>query len=77
MCSEQIIICMERKAINRLKEVLIEQGRSGKWLSIQLGKDPATVSQWCTNRVQPSLETLDKIAEILGIDRRDLINKSK
>lgn len=68
---------MERKAINRLKEVLIEQGRSGKWLSIQLGKDPATVSQWCTNRVQPSLETLDKIAEILGIDRRDLINKSK
>lgn len=73
----QIIICMGRKEINRLKEILIEQGRSGKWLAMQLGKDPATVSQWCTNRIQPSLEMLDKIATLLSIDRRDLINKSK
>ena len=39
---------MTRKEINRLKAILIEQGRSGKWLAMQLGKDPATVSQWCT-----------------------------
>lgn len=68
---------MKRKEINRLKEILIEQGRSGKWLAMQLGKDPATVSQWCTNRIQPSLETIDKIAELLNVNRKDLINNSK
>lgn len=68
---------MKRKEINRLKEILIEQGRSGKWLAMQLGKDPATVSQWCTNRVQPSLETIDKIAELLNVNRKDLIKDSK
>lgn len=73
----QIIICMKRKEINRLKEILIEQGRSGKWLAMQLGKDPATVSQWCTNRIQPSLETIDKIAELLNVNRKDLIKDSK
>lgn len=73
----QTIICMKRKEINRLKEILIEQGRSGKWLAMQLGKDPATVSQWCTNRVQPSLETIDKIAELLNVNRKDLIKDSK
>lgn len=73
----QTIICMKRKEINRLKEILIEQGRSGKWLAMQLGKDPATVSQWCTNRVQPSLETIDKIAELINVNRKDLIKDSK
>ena len=68
---------MTRKEINRLKAILIEQGRSGKWLAMQLGKDPATVSQWCTNRIQPSLETIDKIAELLNVNRKDLINDSK
>lgn len=68
---------MKRKEINRLKEILIEQGRSGKWLAMQLGKDPATVSQWCTNRVQPSLETIDKIAELINVNRKDLIKDSK
>lgn len=68
---------MKRKELNRLKEILIEQGRSGKWLAMQLSKDPATVSQWCTNKVQPSLETIDKIAELLNVNRKDLINDSK
>ncbi|MEG1793920.1 MAG: helix-turn-helix transcriptional regulator [Rikenellaceae bacterium] len=57
--------------------VLIEKQKTGKWLAEQLGKDPSTVSKWCSNSSQPSLETLDKIAEALGIDRRELINKSK
>ena len=68
---------MQRKEINRIKVILIEQGRSGKWLSIQLRKDPSTVSLWCTNRIQPSLEMIDKIAELLNINRKDLINDSK
>ena len=68
---------MTRKEINRLKAILIEQGRSGKWLAMQLGKDPATVSQWCTNRIQPSLETIDRIAKLLNVNRKDLINDSK
>lgn len=72
-----IIVAMKQNQINRLKIVLVEQGRSGKWLSEKLSKDPSTVSKWCSNKIQPSLETLDKIATILGVDRRDLINKSK
>jgi transcriptional regulator with XRE-family HTH domain len=68
---------MAQNQINRLKIVLVEQGRTGKWLSEKLGKDPSTVSKWCSNKIQPSLEMLDRIATLLGIDRRDLINKSK
>lgn len=72
-----MIVEMKSIQINRLKVVLVEQGRTGKWLATQLGKDPSTISLWCSNKIQPSLETLDKIATLLGVDRRDLINKSK
>lgn len=72
-----MIIEMKTTQINRLKVVLVEQGRTGKWLAAQLGKDPSTISLWCSNKIQPSLETLDKVATLLGVDRRDLINKSK
>lgn len=65
------------KEQNRLKVVLVEQKRTGKWLGEQLKKDPTTISRWCNNHAQPSIETLDKIAEILNIDRRELLNKSK
>lgn len=63
--------------LNRLKEVLIEQKKTGKWLAESLGKDTATVSRWCNNRAQPSIETLDRIATLLNVDRRELLNKSK
>ena len=63
--------------INRLKIVLVEKKKTGRWLAEQLGKDPSTVSKWCTNVSQPDLITLSRIAELLNIDRRDLINKSK
>lgn len=62
--------------INRLKIALVEKKRTGKWLAEQLGKDPSTVSKWCTNASQPDLATLTKIAELLEMDRRELINKS-
>ena len=62
--------------INRLKVVLAEKKRTNKWLAEQLGKDPATVSKWCTNTSQPDLQTLTKIAFLLGVEVRDLINKN-
>ncbi|QUB72307.1 helix-turn-helix transcriptional regulator [Prevotella multiformis] len=65
------------KDINRLKIVLVEQKRTGKWLAEQLGKDPATVSKWCTNSSQPGLETLMRISEILGVDSRELLVSNK
>ncbi len=60
--------------INRLKIVLAEQNRKGKWLAEQLGKNEATISRWCSNSAQPSLEMLVKIASILNVDPRNLIN---
>ena len=64
---------MENKDLNRLKVVLAEKKRTNKWLAEQLGKDPATISKWCTNTAQPSLETLISIAKILDVDVRELI----
>lgn len=63
--------------INRLKVVLVEQKRTGKWLAETLGKNEATISRWCTNEVQPSLETLNDIAKILGVDIKDLLVSTK
>ncbi len=58
---------------NRIKVVLVEKKRTAKWLAEELGKNPATVSKWCTNVSQPDLYTLDKIAMLLDIDKRELI----
>ncbi|MGL4518726.1 MAG: helix-turn-helix transcriptional regulator [Phocaeicola sp.] len=65
------------KEINRIKAVLIEQNKTGKWLADNLGKDAATVSRWCTNNAQPSIETFTRIAELLDVDVRVLLNKTK
>lgn len=65
------------KDINRIKVVLVEQKRTNKWLAEQIGKDPATISKWCTNSSQPDLVTLTRVAEILDVDVRTLINKTK
>lgn len=62
--------------LNRLKVVLVEQGKTGKWLAKQLGKSNCTVSKWCSNSIQPDLQTIDKIATIFNIDRRTLIEPS-
>lgn len=65
------------KDINRLKVVLAEKKRTNKWLAEQLGKDPATVSKWCTNTAQPGLETLLQISRVLEVDVKDLLNSSR
>lgn len=59
--------------INRLKVVLAEKKRTNKWLSEQLGKDQGTISKWCTNTLQPNLETLVAIAKVLDVDVKDLL----
>ena len=59
---------MENKDLNRLKVVLAEKKRTNKWLAEKLGKDPATVSKWCTNSAQPNLENLMEIARCLEVD---------
>ena len=74
---EIIITKMETmKDINRIKVVLVEKKRTNKWLAEQLGKDPATVSKWCTNTSQPGLETLLEIARVLEVDVKELLNSS-
>ena len=55
---------------------LVEKKRTNKWLAEQLGKDPATVSKWCTNTSQPGLETLLQIANVLNVDVKELLNSS-
>lgn len=63
--------------INRLKVALVEQSRTGKWLAETLGKNEATISRWCTNESQPSLETLVDIAKALNVDVKDLLVSTK
>ena len=63
------------KNVNRLKVVLVEQRKTGKWLAEQLGKDPSTVSKWCSNTTQPPLDMLVNIANILKVDIKELINE--
>lgn len=63
--------------LNRIKVVLVEKKKTNKWLAEQLGKDPATVSKWCTNTSQPALDMLVRIAQVLDVDVKELINSSK
>ena len=63
--------------LNRIKAVLAEQDKTSKWLAEQLGKSACTVSKWCGNSVQPDLNTLDKIAKLLRVDVKDLLNPTQ
>ena len=67
------ILNMTKKKLNRLKLVLVEKDKTGVWLSEQLGVTAVTVSKWCSNITQPTLPTLDRIAELLECELRDLI----
>ena len=62
--------------LNQLKVVLVQKKRTGKWLAGQLGKSCCTVSKWCSNIAQPDLQTLERIAQLLGVDKRDLLTPS-
>lgn len=68
---------MESQKINRIKVALVENGKTGKWLAEQVGKNEATVSRWYSNKMQPSLDTLVRISELLDIDVKDLIVSNK
>ena len=59
--------------LTRLKAVLADAGQTNKWLAEQLGKDPVTISKWCTNTTQPDLQTLSRISDLLNIDIRELL----
>jgi len=72
-----MLIDMSMKSINRLKAVLAEQGKTNKWLAEKLSKNETTISRWCTNEVQPSMNTFVEIARLLNIDVKELINSTK
>ena len=72
-----MLIYMSKTPINRLKAVLAEKNKTNKWLAEQLNKNETTISRWCTNQVQPAMETLSEIAEILNIDIRELLVSRK
>jgi len=59
--------------LNRIKSVLVERDKSQQWLAEQIGKSFSTVNAYCCNRQQPSLEILDKVAECLNVDMKELI----
>ena len=63
--------------LNRIKVVLVEHKRIGKWLADQLGVSVTTTNCWCSNAAQPDLSTLVKIASLLDVDVKDLINSTK
>lgn len=62
--------------LNRLKVVLDEQAKTGKWFTQKLGKSICTVSKWCSNSTQLDLYTLEKIANLIGVDKRELLTAS-
>ena len=61
------------ETFNRIKIALIEKNKTGKWLAEQLGKSPCTISKWCKNTTQPDLKTLNRIADSLGVEVKELI----
>ena len=61
------------KKLNRIKAVLADADKTNIWLAQQVGRDPVTVSKWCTNTSQPDLQTLSTMAEVLDVDIRQLL----
>ena len=64
-------------SLNRIKAVLADKQKTSKWLAEQIGKSETTVSRWASNKIQPSLEQLFEIANVLDIDVKELIKASK
>ena len=68
---------MAKKTYNRIKAVLAEKGKSNNWLAEKLGRNITTVSRWCTNDMQPTMESLYQIAQALNVDVRELLVPNK
>ena len=64
----------DNRKYNKIRVVLADRERTIKWLAGQLDKKPNTVSRWCRNEMQPSIETFYKIAEILRVEICELFN---
>ena len=64
---------MANKDISRIKVVLVDKKKTNKWLAEQLGKDQTTISKWCTNTSQPNIDSLMKIAKLLGVKHSELV----
>ena len=63
--------------LNQIKLILVKKKRTGKWLAEQLGKSNCTVSKQYPNTAQPDLRILARIAEILEVDKRELLTGDK
>jgi putative transcriptional regulator len=68
---------LNEKVYNRIKAVLAEERKTNMWLADQLEMSPNTVSKWCTNQMQPTIETLFRIARVLNIEARELLVNTK
>lgn len=68
---------MDQKIFNRIKAVLAEKQKTNMWLAEKLDMSPNTVSKWCTNQMQPTIETLFRIANAIDVDVRELLVSSK
>ncbi len=66
-----------KQNMNRIKEVLKEQGRSQTWLAEKINKSYVVVTNYCNNNAQPSIEVLRKIAVVLDVDVRELLSSTK
>ena len=66
-----------KKATNRIKVILAENNKSSKWLAEKLEMNPSTISRWCTNNMQPSIEKLSEVAHVLNVDIRELLSSTK
>lgn len=77
MCKFALKINKYMNNLNRIKAVLAETDHMGKWLTCELGKDPVTISKWCTNTSQPDLPTLFRISELLKVDVSVLLVTAK
>ncbi len=67
----------ENQKLNRIKVVLAEKDRTGRWLAEKVGKSNCTVSKWCSNIAQPDLQTLDRVAIVLDVNVKDLLNDTQ
>lgn len=70
-------VLLDMANLNRIKVVLVEKQKTGKWLAEQLGKSNCTVSKWCSNTIQPDLNTLDNISKLLDVNIKDLLLDNK
>ncbi|MFI3331861.1 MAG: helix-turn-helix transcriptional regulator [Rikenellaceae bacterium] len=65
----------QQNMINRLRVVLAEKNKTNRWLAEAIGKNENTISRWCNNRAQPSVEVLADIARALDVEIGELFNK--